>query len=80
HRAQLGFPQIVWQNITRSFKPQEKQARAGDPANFMAMAQGVNAQGNPPQRISPYNIDISKSVPYRQSNTDSSRFAVPSRN
>ncbi|MEO1377302.1 MAG: phycobilisome rod-core linker polypeptide [Cyanobacteria bacterium J06635_10] len=66
YRGKLGFPQIVWQNVTRSFKPQEKQPKAGDPANFMAMAQGVNAEGNPPQRISALNIDIEKSVPYRQ--------------
>ncbi|MEM7553740.1 MAG: phycobilisome rod-core linker polypeptide [Cyanobacteria bacterium P01_A01_bin.84] len=66
HRAQLGFPQIVWQTIVRSYKPQDKKAKAGDPANYMAMAGGLNAQGNPPQRVSPFNIDIDKSVPYRK--------------
>ncbi|MEM9927280.1 MAG: phycobilisome rod-core linker polypeptide [Cyanobacteria bacterium P01_D01_bin.50] len=66
YRGKLGFPQIIYQNVIRSFKPQEKQPKAGDPANFMAMAQGVNAQGNPPQRISAENIDIDKFVPYRE--------------
>lgn len=65
YRAKLGFPQIVWQNEIRRFTPQEKKAKAGDPSLFMSMAQGLNAQGNPPQRISPFNIDIAKSVPYR---------------
>ncbi len=76
HRAQLGFPQIIWQNVTRSYKPQEKKAKLGDPANFMAMALGVNAQGNPPQRISPYNIDIAKSVPYRNLGSNANPFAT----
>lgn len=66
YRAKLGFPQIVWQNEIRRFTPQEKKAKAGDPSLFMNMALGVNAQGNPPQRISPFNIDIAKSVPYRK--------------
>ncbi len=66
HRAQLGFPQIIWQNVTRSYKSADKAVKIGDPANFLSMAQGVNAQGNPPQRISPFNIDIEKTVPYRQ--------------
>ncbi|MEO0968508.1 MAG: phycobilisome rod-core linker polypeptide, partial [Cyanobacteria bacterium J06639_18] len=60
YRAKLGFPQIVWQNEIRRFTPQEKKAKAGDPSLFMNMALGVNAQGNPPQRISPFNIDIAK--------------------
>ncbi|MEM7726086.1 MAG: phycobilisome rod-core linker polypeptide [Cyanobacteria bacterium P01_A01_bin.45] len=66
HRAQLGFPQIVYQNVVRSYQPQEKKPKIGDPANYMAMAGGINAQGNPPQRVSPFNIDIEKSVPYRK--------------
>ena len=70
YRAKLGFPQIVWQNEIRRFTPQEKKAKAGDPSLFMNMALGVNAQGNPPQRISPFNIDIAKSVPYRKVTAD----------
>lgn len=66
YRAKLGFPQIIWQNEIRRYTPPEKKAKAGDPSLFMGMALGVNAQGNPPQRISPFNIDIAKSVPYRK--------------
>ena len=66
YRAKLGFPQIVWQNEIRRFTPQEKKPKAGDPSLFMGMARGLNAQGNPPQRISPFNIDIANSVPYRK--------------
>jgi phycobilisome rod-core linker protein len=35
HRNQLGFPQMVWQNAVRRFIPQEKQLKAGDPAQFL---------------------------------------------
>ena len=67
HRAQLGFPQIIWQTVVRTYIPQEKQLKAGDPANYLAMAQGLrNAQGNPPPRVSAMNIDIDRNVPYRK--------------
>jgi phycobilisome rod-core linker protein len=66
HRAKLGFPQIIWQVEVRRFLPQEQKPKAGDPALFLSMAQSVNATGNAPQRISSFNIDIEKSVPYRQ--------------
>ncbi|MBW4673882.1 MAG: phycobilisome rod-core linker polypeptide [Desmonostoc geniculatum HA4340-LM1] len=66
HRAKLGFPQIIWQVEVRRFIPQEQKPKAGDPANFLSMAQSVNATGNAPQRVSSFNIDIEKSVPYRQ--------------
>ncbi|MDF5710191.1 MAG: phycobilisome rod-core linker polypeptide [Nostoc sp. S4] len=66
HRAQLGFPQIIWQVEIRRYTPQDKKPKAGDPSQFLGMAQEVNATGNIPQRISSYNIDIDKDVPYRQ--------------
>ncbi|WP_341529166.1 phycobilisome rod-core linker polypeptide [Nostoc sp. UHCC 0302] len=66
HRAKLGFPQIIWQTEIRRFTPQEKKPKAGDPSLFLSMAQDINATGNTPQRISSYNIDIEKSVPYRK--------------
>ncbi|MEH2145045.1 phycobilisome rod-core linker polypeptide [Nostoc sp.] len=66
HRAKLGFPQIIWQVEVRRYTPQEQKPKAGDPSFFLGMAQSINATGNAPQRISPYNIDIEKSVPYRQ--------------
>ncbi|HAG81759.1 MAG TPA: phycobilisome rod-core linker polypeptide CpcG, partial [Cyanobacteria bacterium UBA12227] len=57
HRAQLGFPQIIWQNQVRTFVPQDKQAKAGDPTLFMNMAQTVAAQPNPVPRVSAQNLD-----------------------
>jgi len=66
HRSQLGFPQIVWQNAVRRFTPQDKQAQAGDPSNFLGMARSVNAQGNPNPRVSASNINYLSKVPYRK--------------
>ncbi|MFN6564307.1 MAG: phycobilisome rod-core linker polypeptide [Nostoc sp. ChiSLP01] len=66
YRAKLGFPQIIWQVEVRRFIPQEQKPKAGDPANFLALAQSINATGNAPQRVSSFNIDIDKDVPYRQ--------------
>lgn len=65
-RAKLGFPQIIWQTEVRRYIPQDKKAKAGDPANFLAMAQSLGPVGNNPQRLSPYNVDYEKEVPYRQ--------------
>jgi phycobilisome rod-core linker protein len=65
-RAKLGFPQIIWQTEVRRYVPQEKKAKAGDPANFLSMAQSYGQIGNNPQRLSPFNVDINKDVPYRQ--------------
>lgn len=66
HRAQLGFPQFIWQTTVRSYLPQDKQAKAGNPVQFLNMARNLNPRGNTPQRISAFNIDIEKSVPYRK--------------
>ncbi|MEB3248772.1 MAG: phycobilisome rod-core linker polypeptide [Merismopediaceae bacterium] len=65
YRRQLGFPQIVWQNEIRRFVPQDKKIQAGDPANFLAMAQSINPSANPIPKISALNIDIAASVPRR---------------
>lgn len=66
YRGKLGFPQIVWQTIVRSYVPQEKQPKAGDPRNFLTMAQSINPSVNMPQKVSPLNIDYDREVPYRQ--------------
>lgn len=65
HRAQLGFPQSIWQTAVRSYRPQEQQPRAGDPALFMGMAQKLQSRGNQPSRVSTERIDFIKGVPYR---------------
>ncbi|NJP11343.1 MAG: phycobilisome rod-core linker polypeptide CpcG [Leptolyngbyaceae cyanobacterium RU_5_1] len=65
HRAQLGFPQVIWQTSVRTYTPQDKQAKAGDPSSFMNMARSISPSGNVPQRISALNIDFERAVPYR---------------
>ncbi|NRB09632.1 MAG: phycobilisome rod-core linker polypeptide [Richelia sp.] len=67
HRSKLGFPQIIWQTVVRSYIPQDKKPKAGDPANYLTMAQSLNnAQGNNSPQVSSFNIDIERNVPYRE--------------
>ncbi|WGV28209.1 phycobilisome rod-core linker polypeptide [Halotia branconii] len=66
YRGKLGFPQVVWQTIVRSYVPQDKQPKAGNPSQFLDMAQSINPRVNQPQQISALNIDIAQSVPYRK--------------
>ncbi|HAX79189.1 MAG TPA: phycobilisome rod-core linker polypeptide CpcG [Cyanobacteria bacterium UBA11372] len=66
YRGKLGFPQIIWQTSVRRYTPPDKKAKAGDPSLFVGMARSISPQGNPPQRVSPYNIDYESKVPYRK--------------
>lgn len=66
YRGKLGFPQVVWQATAKSFRPQEQKAKAGSPSAFLSMAQSIRPVPAVPQRVSPYNIDIATSVPYRK--------------
>ncbi len=66
YRAKLGFPQIVWQTVVRSYAPQDKKAKAGDPSLFKGMAQSIRPAAGVPQRVSALNIDYERKVPYRQ--------------
>ncbi|MGB8701812.1 MAG: hypothetical protein WCD18_20545, partial [Thermosynechococcaceae cyanobacterium] len=61
--AKLGFPQTLWQTVVQTYTPALK---TGDPALFLSMAQGLNAKGGAAQTLSPYNIDIERTVPYRK--------------
>jgi phycobilisome rod-core linker protein len=65
HRRKLGFPKASWQAATRSYVPQDRQPKAGDPALFKGMAQTLGKIGNPPQAISALNIDYQNLVPRR---------------
>lgn len=65
HRAKLGFPQIIWQNQVRSYIPQEKKSKAGDPSLYLDMARRINPQGSAVPRFSALNISLDK-VPYRK--------------
>ncbi|MEB3830077.1 phycobilisome rod-core linker polypeptide [Phormidium sp. CCY1219] len=67
HRSQLGFPQVVWQNQVRRFIPQDKRLREGDPAGYLGMARSLNnAQGNPPPRVSTFNMNYEALVPRKK--------------
>ncbi|HIK27919.1 MAG: phycobilisome rod-core linker polypeptide [Oscillatoriaceae bacterium SKW80] len=65
HRAQLGFPQVIWQNQVRRFTPQEKQPKAGDPSLYLGMARQIPVSTNLP-RISTQNLNYEALVPYRR--------------
>ena len=66
HRSQLGFPQMIWQTSVRRFVPQEKQAKAGDPSNYLNMARNIPLPTTPPSRVPLANINIDTMVPYRR--------------
>jgi phycobilisome rod-core linker protein len=67
YRGKLGFPQVIWQMTVRSYTPQDKQAKAGDPSLYTNMARSLGNLGVAPQRVSTYSIDYEKAVPYRKS-------------
>jgi phycobilisome rod-core linker protein len=66
YRGILGFPQIIWQNEVRTFIPQDKQAKAGDPSQFLNMAVAISPQANPVPRVSAQNMDYQALVPRRR--------------
>lgn len=65
YRAQLGFPQIIWQTEVRRYIPQDMKATAGNPANFLSMAQSISPKVNTAPRFSATNIDYNAKVPRR---------------
>jgi phycobilisome rod-core linker protein len=66
YRGKFGFPQMIWQTEVRTYVPQDRQARAGDPSQFMGMAQSIKPAGGVPGRVSAQNIDYEKLVPRRR--------------
>lgn len=64
HRNQLGFPQIIWQNPIRSFKPQESQPTAGNPALYVNMARAVMPAAPVAPRVNVASLQIA--APYRK--------------
>ncbi|MEM9543882.1 MAG: phycobilisome rod-core linker polypeptide [Cyanobacteria bacterium P01_E01_bin.42] len=66
YRSILGFPQIIWQTTVRSYVPQDKKPKAGDPALYMNLALGLTStKGVAAPRVSTATINMS-SVPYRK--------------
>jgi phycobilisome rod-core linker protein len=66
YREKLGFPQGIWQEVVRNFRPYDQQPKAGDSSLFLAMAQSINPKAGKPNFTSTSNIDIEKTVPYRR--------------
>ena len=65
YRAQLGFPQTIWQEVVRNFRSYEQKPKTGDPTLFLNMARNISPVAAVPSRRSVYDIDIDKAVPYR---------------
>lgn len=65
HRNQLGFPQTIWQEVVRNFRSYDRQPKTGDPTLFVNMARSISPVAAAPKKVSPYDIDIEKTVPYR---------------
>lgn len=65
YRSKLGFPQGVWQEVVRTYRSYDRQPKTGDPALFANMARSINPVASAPKRISVYDLDIEKTVPYR---------------
>jgi phycobilisome rod-core linker protein len=66
HRAQLGFPQTIWQESVRKFRSYENQPKTGDPSLFLSMAKGISPQAGRPDLTTITNIDIERLVPRRR--------------
>nr|WP_199308010.1 MULTISPECIES: phycobilisome rod-core linker polypeptide [unclassified Leptolyngbya] len=66
YRNQLGFPQTIWQDVVRSYKPYDQKPKSGDPALFSKMARSLAPVSPSPARRSVYDIDIANAVPYRK--------------
>jgi phycobilisome rod-core linker protein len=65
YRAQLGFPQTIWQEVVRNFQSYESKPKVGDPSLFLNMARSISPVAPTPKRTSVYDIDIAQAVPYR---------------
>lgn len=65
YRAQLGFPQLIWQNVVRSYIVTDRAPKTGDPALFLNMARGINTAPTNSQPISSQNLDYMSLVPRR---------------
>jgi phycobilisome rod-core linker protein len=65
YRAQLGFPQLVWQNTVRSYVSTDRTPKTGDPALFLNMARGINIPLINTPKVSAQNMDYERLVPRR---------------
>jgi phycobilisome rod-core linker protein len=65
YRGKLGFPQMIWQVTVKSFRPQEQQPTAGNPANFMDMARSLRPAATTPPSTPASALDYMSLVPRR---------------
>ncbi|MFM7602122.1 MAG: phycobilisome rod-core linker polypeptide [Pseudanabaena sp.] len=65
HRAQLGFPQLIWQNTVRSYVSTDRAPKTGDPALFLNMARSISAAPSTSTPVSAQNLDYERLVPRR---------------
>ncbi|MDX2256212.1 MAG: phycobilisome rod-core linker polypeptide [Pseudanabaenaceae cyanobacterium bins.39] len=65
HRAQLGFPQLIWQNTVRSYVVTDRKPKTGDPAMFLGMARSINIPAPMAKTVSAQNLDYERLVPRR---------------
>jgi phycobilisome rod-core linker protein len=65
HRAQLGFPQLIWQNTVRSYVATDRTPKVGDPALFLNMARSVSTANVNSRPVSAQNLDYLSLVPRR---------------
>jgi len=66
HRAQLGFPQLIWQNTVRTYVITDRQPKTGDPALFLNMARSIITPAATQSPVSAQNLDYERLVPYRR--------------
>ncbi len=66
HRDQLGFPQFIWKEVVRSFRPYDQQPKNGDPTLFTGMAQSINPKASAVPSRNLDSLDFEKAVPYRR--------------
>lgn len=66
HRDQLGFPQFIWKEEVRSFKPYDQQPKKGDPTLFTDMARSINPRVSTTAPTDLDKFDFQKAVPYRR--------------
>ncbi|MEM6503694.1 MAG: phycobilisome rod-core linker polypeptide [Cyanobacteria bacterium P01_C01_bin.89] len=78
HRDQLGFPQLIWNNTVRRFKPQEKQPTAGNPQLYLDMARAVKPMSLVVPKVAVGALQIA--APYRKVSTDNNFASSSSAN
>ncbi len=66
YRAQLGFPQLIWQNTIRSYVVTDRAPKTGDPSLFLNMARSITSPPATQSPVSAQNLDYQSLVPYRR--------------